>query len=230
MKFFGKPTNGALIGDFGEYELHPTLAFIFTDLDVFWRSDSTQFMTHAVFPDTTVFPHADFEEVWLTRDGAAAGRDDVIETGIAWITEDDQDQDGIPDTLDNCMVAFNPDQEDGDSDLVGDSCDNCPEHPNPLQEDSDSDGTGDSCACAQWVPITGDVDTTGAIQSADIIYMVKYVFQGGAAPMPCECVGDVDCNAVCNSADIIYMVTHVFKGGPAPCDVCTIVPGQWQCP
>ncbi|KFE63985.1 choice-of-anchor A family protein [Hyalangium minutum] len=35
----------------------------------------------------------------------------------------DCDNDGIPDTLDNCRCTFNPDQADADEDSVGDACD-----------------------------------------------------------------------------------------------------------
>ena len=74
-------------------------------------------------------------------------------------------------------------------------------------------------ACA--VALSGDVNLTGAITSADIIYLVGFVFKGGAAPLPCEASGDVNCSGAVTSADIIYLVGHVFKGGPVPCDACT---------
>lgn len=80
------------------------------------------------------------------------------------------------------------------------------------------------------ITMTGDVNTDASITSADIIYLVGYVFKGGPAPMPCEAAGDVNCNGSVTSADIIYLVAYVFKGGPAPCDVCTLVPGTWTCP
>jgi len=77
---------------------------------------------------------------------------------------------------------------------------------------------------------TGDVNLNGTITSADIIYLVGYVFKGGPAPVPCEAAGDVNCNGSVTSADIIYLVGYVFKGGPPPCDVCTLIPGTWSCP
>jgi hypothetical protein len=80
------------------------------------------------------------------------------------------------------------------------------------------------------VAITGDVNSTTTITSADIIYLVNYVFKGGATPLPCAAAGDVNCNGTITSADVIYLVNFVFKGGAAPCDVCTIIPALWSCP
>lgn len=58
---------------------------------------------------------------------------------------DDIDDDGVPDTNDNCVNAPNPDQADGDGDGVGDVCDNCPITSNADQLDGDADGAGDVC-------------------------------------------------------------------------------------
>ena len=57
----------------------------------------------------------------------------------------DDDDDGVPNSSDNCPFCENPDQEDSDSDDVGDDCDNCPADANADQADADSDGVGDVC-------------------------------------------------------------------------------------
>lgn len=62
----------------------------------------------------------------------------------------------------------------------------------------------------------GDVNQSGTITSADIIYLVNYVFKGGPAPLPSPIEGDVTCNGTVSSADIISLVNYVFKGGPPP--------------
>ena len=64
--------------------------------------------------------------------------------------------------------------------------------------------------------IAGDTDQSGAINSADIIYLVVYVFKSGPAPLPIEAAGDVDGSGVVNSADLIYLVNYIFKSGPPP--------------
>jgi hypothetical protein len=64
----------------------------------------------------------------------------------------DGDDDGVPDTTDNCPTVPNPGQEDVDQDGVGDVCDNCPTVYNPDQADIDGDGVGDACT-----PIGGTI-------------------------------------------------------------------------
>lgn len=70
----------------------------------------------------------------------------------------DSDNDGDPDTADNCPQISNADQADGDNDGVGNVCDNCPEVANPTQTDGDSDGTGDACEIAT-PPTNSDSDS-----------------------------------------------------------------------
>ena len=72
------------------------------------------------------------------------------------------------------------------------------------------------------VEMTGDVNTSVSITSADIIYLVGYVFKSAVPPLPVEEAGDVNCDSVVTSADIIYLVNFVFKSADPPCDVCTI--------
>jgi hypothetical protein len=59
--------------------------------------------------------------------------------------EVDDDHDGIPDIIDNCVGIYNPTQSDKDHDGVGDACDNCPLVANPSQTDVDLDMIGDAC-------------------------------------------------------------------------------------
>ena len=64
-------------------------------------------------------------------------------TGV--IANADQDNDGIPDCVDNCVSIYNPDQADFDGDGIGDVGDNCIWVFNPDQADTDQDGVGDAC-------------------------------------------------------------------------------------
>ncbi len=64
----------------------------------------------------------------------------------------DVDNDGIPDTVDNCSGVPNADQLDTDADGVGDACDGCPDAANPDQSDGDGDGVQDVCDTCPTVP------------------------------------------------------------------------------
>ena len=69
----------------------------------------------------------------------------------------DTDNDGIEESVDNCPLVANPNQEDDDNDGIGNTCDdddgdgilnaddNCPSIANPNQEDTDNNGIGDTC-------------------------------------------------------------------------------------
>jgi len=64
--------------------------------------------------------------------------------------------------------------------------------------------------------VPGDLDVNDTINSADIIFMVNYVFKSGAYPQPQPLAADVTGNCMVNSADIIYLVNYVFKAGAPP--------------
>jgi hypothetical protein len=209
-KVFGKPTGGHFNGYSGG---RPTIIqdewfFGVGNISTAQGLDNSKFMIHSEFPSAADYPHVDYEHVWLTRDGVAAGVDDVVEAAKAWITA-----------------------EDPDSDVVASRIDNCPDHYNPGQENHDADSLGDACECfSLQVKITGDIDTSGTLTSADIIQMVNYVFKSGEVPRPCVAAGDVNCDLSVTSSDVIIMVNHIFKSGLPFCDICDLIDvGDWSC-
>ena len=68
-----------------------------------------------------------------------------------------------------------------------------------------------------WV--FGDASGDGLVNSADIVYLINYLFVGGPPPNP-PASGDPtnDCNT--NSADIVYLINYLYVGGPAPLKGC----------
>jgi hypothetical protein len=85
---------------------------------------------------------------------------------------------------------------------------------NPDQADSDSNGVGDVCDC-NCRP--GDADGDGVKNLADAIYIIVYIFKGGAAPTPYpKCSGDPNSDCGVNLADAVYIINYIFKGGSAP--------------
>lgn len=86
--------------------------------------------------------------------------------------DEDDDNDGILDTEDNCPSIANANQTDTNNDGEGDACDddddgdgildindNCPLTPNPDQADADNDGIGDVC--------DDDLDNDGVLNVND---------------------------------------------------------------
>ena len=66
-----------------------------------------------------------------------------------------------------------------------------------------------------WPSICGDVNGDGVINSADVVYLINYLFKDGPAPDPLE-AGDVNCDGMVNSADVVHLINYLFKGGPPP--------------
>ncbi len=64
-------------------------------------------------------------------------------------------------------------------------------------------------------PVCSDTNSDGKVTSADIIYLVNFIFKGGPAPANLN-AADVNGDGHISAADVIYLVNSVFKGGPAP--------------
>lgn len=63
--------------------------------------------------------------------------------------------------------------------------------------------------------LCGDLNDDQVLSSADVIYLVNYVFKGGPPGNP-PSEGDMNNNGLVNSSDIVFLVNHVFKGAGAP--------------
>ncbi len=109
------------------------------------------------------------------------------------LTPRDKDNDGIPDTTDNCPSVPNPSQADADLDGFGDVCDNCPQISNPDQSDEDQDGIGDVCDA-----YPNDTDNDGIDNDSDNCIAVP---NSGQEDQDNDSVGDAcdNCPDVANS-------------------------------
>lgn len=72
---------------------------------------------------------------------------------------------------------------------------------------------------AQSMADCGDINGSGGINIADVVYLVNYIFAGGPSPLDIS-IGDVNCSGSTNIADVVYLVNYIFANGPATCDAC----------
>ncbi len=67
--------------------------------------------------------------------------------------------------------------------------------------------------------LCGDANHSGNITISDGVFLINYVFSGGAAPSPLA-AGDANCSGGINISDVVYLINYIFSGGPAPCSSC----------
>ncbi len=67
--------------------------------------------------------------------------------------------------------------------------------------------------------ICGDLDGLGSVSVSDAVYLLNYIFGGGAPPRDLA-GGDVNCDQKATISDAVYLVNFIFGGGPAPCAGC----------
>jgi agmatine deiminase len=80
---------------------------------------------------------------------------------------------------------------------------------------AEDEWSADTQMVSLYVYICGDANEDGVTNSADVVYLIDYLFKDGLQPQPWE-AGDVNCDGVINSADVVYLINYLFKGGPMP--------------
>jgi hypothetical protein len=103
-----------------------------------------------------------------------------------WTKVTDTDSDGIPDSIDNCPLMYNPEQLD-----------------------SDFDGVGDSCCC---VGSRGNVNSVGIVDLSDLSSLVSYLTGGGFA-IGCSKEANVNGIGIIDLADLSALVSYLTGGG-----------------
>ncbi|MCK4606507.1 MAG: T9SS type A sorting domain-containing protein [candidate division Zixibacteria bacterium] len=71
-----------------------------------------------------------------------------------------------------------------------------------------------------------DIDNSGGIDIADLVYLVEYMFEGGSPP---DIMDAADVNGSCfgpNIADLVYVVDYFFQQGPEPLCGCSADGGR----
>jgi sugar lactone lactonase YvrE len=64
--------------------------------------------------------------------------------------------------------------------------------------------------------ICGNANADGQVDVADAVFLIYYIFKGGAAPDPIY-AGDANCDGDVNVGDAVHIINYVFKGGNPPC-------------
>jgi hypothetical protein len=77
-----------------------------------------------------------------------------------------------------------------------------------------------------WV--LGDANRDGNTDVGDAVFLINFIFKGGAFPEPYK-IGDANGDCEVNVGDVVYLIAYVFKGGPPPevgCAVWVPPPGK----
>lgn len=62
----------------------------------------------------------------------------------------------------------------------------------------------------------GDVDHNGIVNISDAVYLIAFIFGGGAYPVPWAAAVDIDSSPIVNISDAVYLIAYIFGSGPAP--------------
>lgn len=62
----------------------------------------------------------------------------------------------------------------------------------------------------------GDANADGSRDVADAVFVLSYLFSGGARPPPCEKAADVDDTGTVDVTDAVYLLNFLFSGGTEP--------------
>ncbi len=91
----------------------------------------------------------------------------------------------------------------------------CPEGTGAFDSMPPSAGAANICAAVAC----GDMDGSGVITIADVVFFINYMFAGGPTPNPIS-IADTDCDGTPTISDVVFLVNYFFAGGPEPCAAC----------
>lgn len=62
---------------------------------------------------------------------------------------------------------------------------------------------------------TGDANSDGAVDLADVVFLINYLYKEGGAPDPLR-LGDPSADCSVDLADVIYLINYLYRSGPEP--------------
>jgi hypothetical protein len=65
----------------------------------------------------------------------------------------------------------------------------------------------------------GDANNDGSTDISDVVFVIAYIFSGGAAPGECNTphgIGDANGSGDVDISDVVYLIAYIFSGGLAP--------------
>ena len=65
----------------------------------------------------------------------------------------------------------------------------------------------------------GDANSDGIIDISDAVFLIAYIFSGGAAPGVCvfpNGMGDANGDGIVDISDAVYLIAYIFSGGSTP--------------
>ena len=65
-------------------------------------------------------------------------------------------------------------------------------------------------------PLRGDANRDGAVDIADVLHLINYLFIDGPPPAPCLDFGDANYDGEVDIGDILYLINYLFIDGPPP--------------
>lgn len=61
----------------------------------------------------------------------------------------------------------------------------------------------------------GDANRDGRVDLGDVVYLITYLYKGGAAPAPLL-AGDANCDGRVDLGDVVYLINYLYREGPPP--------------
>jgi hypothetical protein len=63
--------------------------------------------------------------------------------------------------------------------------------------------------------LSGDANGDDGLDIDDAVYLIEFIFSGGAGPEPFDS-GDADCSGTVDIDDVVFLIAYIFASGPGP--------------